>query len=334
MENELNITQMSGAGNTFLVLDLRKKGKKDEFKNFHKLSENFWPQIARFLCQSKKKWLSDGFVVLKPSQKNKEKHFFWNFYNADGSWASMCGNAARCVARYVYDTDHIEECVLENSLGCLQAQKISKDHVKVEMPPITKIKRNQKIKIKPPSQWKLCFKTQLEKETIEHTNSENKIIDAKKFYFFTSIKQKNHSEQTTDLSYSFINSGVPHVVVSCTHMQDKVWEQIADQIRNHQKFSPEKTNFTLYTPQGDQCIHSMTYERGVQKPTQACGTGAVAATIVHFHNTNKLEQTVFVPGGKLIIKLGQRKPWLIGPTEYLDHFAISQKEIFDFLEKV
>ena len=43
---------------------------------------------------------SDGLVLIKPSQV---ADFRMDMFNADGSQAEMCGNAIRCVGKYVYD---------------------------------------------------------------------------------------------------------------------------------------------------------------------------------------------------------------------------------------
>ena len=44
---------------------------------------------------------SDGLVLILPSKK---ADFQMRMFNADGSEGRMCGNASRCVAKYVYDT--------------------------------------------------------------------------------------------------------------------------------------------------------------------------------------------------------------------------------------
>ena len=42
----------------------------------------------------------DGIILIKPSEK---ADFFMDMYNLDGSRGKMCGNAIRCVGKYVYD---------------------------------------------------------------------------------------------------------------------------------------------------------------------------------------------------------------------------------------
>jgi len=84
----------------------------------------------------------------------------------------------------------------------------------------------------------------------------------------------------TTLPYDFINTGVPHVVLS---VDDIAQIDVADQgrtIRHHEAFSPAGTNVNFMQPVGDQTIAVRTFERGVEDETLACGTGCVAASLV------------------------------------------------------
>ena len=59
---------------------------------------------------------SDGLVLILPSER---ADFRMRMFNADGSEAQMCGNASRCIGKYVYDnglTDK-EEITLETAAG-------------------------------------------------------------------------------------------------------------------------------------------------------------------------------------------------------------------------
>jgi diaminopimelate epimerase len=84
----LDFTKMSGAGNDFIVVDNR-SGKI-------KLSRD---QVAR-LCDRHRGVGADGLFLWIPSTTGKAD-WAWDFYNSDGSSGEMCGNGARCFARYV-----------------------------------------------------------------------------------------------------------------------------------------------------------------------------------------------------------------------------------------
>ena len=79
---------MNGAGNDFILLDNRAGGIR--------LSRE---QIVR-LCDRHRGAGADGVLLLVPA-RTRQADWAWDFYNSDGSPGEMCGNGARCFARYV-----------------------------------------------------------------------------------------------------------------------------------------------------------------------------------------------------------------------------------------
>jgi diaminopimelate epimerase len=84
----LDFTKMNGAGNDFILMDNR-AGKISLSKD----------QVVR-LCHRQRGVGADGVFLLIPRASGKAD-WAWEFYNSDGSVAEMCGNGARCFARYV-----------------------------------------------------------------------------------------------------------------------------------------------------------------------------------------------------------------------------------------
>ena len=84
----LEFSKMSGAGNDFVLLDNRSQQIK--------LTRE---QVAR-LCHRQKGVGADGLMLLIPCASGKAE-WAWDFFNSDGSVAEMCGNGARCFARFV-----------------------------------------------------------------------------------------------------------------------------------------------------------------------------------------------------------------------------------------
>src|SRR5262249_13907080 len=84
----LEFTKMNGAGNDFVLIDNRAQ-------TLH-LGRD---QIVR-ICDRHFGIGADGVMVLVPSTSGKAD-FAWEFYNSDGSTGEMCGNGARCFARFV-----------------------------------------------------------------------------------------------------------------------------------------------------------------------------------------------------------------------------------------
>jgi diaminopimelate epimerase len=84
----LDFTKMNGAGNDFVLIDNRARKVR--------LSRD---QVVR-LCDRHRGVGADGVILLVPSASGKAD-WAWEFYNSDGSMGEMCGNGARCFARFV-----------------------------------------------------------------------------------------------------------------------------------------------------------------------------------------------------------------------------------------
>src|SRR5258708_4568061 len=84
----LEFTKMNGAGNDFILMDNRSQSVR--------LSRE---QVAR-LCDRHRGIGADGLILLKPTPSSAAD-WAWDFFNSDGSTGEMCGNGARCFARFV-----------------------------------------------------------------------------------------------------------------------------------------------------------------------------------------------------------------------------------------
>ena len=83
-------TKMNGAGNDFLVLDNR----------FLRFSDDELAALAERFCPRRTGVGADGLLALDDSEKEGGADFRMRYRNADGSLATMCGNGARCLARF------------------------------------------------------------------------------------------------------------------------------------------------------------------------------------------------------------------------------------------
>ncbi|HEY5765746.1 MAG TPA: diaminopimelate epimerase [Candidatus Deferrimicrobiaceae bacterium] len=81
------------------------------------------------------------------------------------------------------------------------------------------------------------------------------------------------------IRYSFLNTGVPHVVLFVPDLETIDLMGVGRGIRTHRAFSPRGTNVNFALAKGGE-VWIRTYERGVEGETLACGTGAVAAGIL------------------------------------------------------
>lgn len=82
----MTVTKYSGNGNDFVIFLAQEKADRSA--------------LAKKLCHRQNGVGADGMVVVLP---HKKYDFEWEFYNADGSEADMCGNASRCVAHFAHE---------------------------------------------------------------------------------------------------------------------------------------------------------------------------------------------------------------------------------------
>ena len=80
----------------------------------------------------------------------------------------------------------------------------------------------------------------------------------------------------------FINTGVPHVVVFVHDLNEYPVEKLGRTIRYHSEYKPAGTNVNFVCVRDRSNIIIRTYERGVENETLACGTGAVAASLIGY----------------------------------------------------
>ena len=85
---QVRCTKMNGAGNDFVLIDNREAGLRLK------------PADVVRICHRQKGVGADGLLLLVPSRTGKAD-WAWDFYNNDGSTAEMCGNGARCFARFI-----------------------------------------------------------------------------------------------------------------------------------------------------------------------------------------------------------------------------------------
>ncbi len=116
--------KMSGTGNDFVIIDNRTAG----------ISLADQPDLARKICRRMFSVGADGLIFIEESTK---ADFGWNFYNADGSVAEMCGNGSRCAARFAYRHKIAGKMMkLETLAGIVEAEICEEDDVvRVKMTP-------------------------------------------------------------------------------------------------------------------------------------------------------------------------------------------------------
>ena len=87
----MKFTKMHGAGNDFVIINLIEE----------KLDPACAPELAQKLCARRTGIGADGLMLTARAENGGD--FKLLFYNSDGSLGEMCGNGARCIARYGFE---------------------------------------------------------------------------------------------------------------------------------------------------------------------------------------------------------------------------------------
>ncbi|AEH51397.1 diaminopimelate epimerase [Pseudothermotoga thermarum] len=133
--NKIPFTKMNGAGNDFIVFDNR-DGILDnlDLKAF-----------VKKICDRRFSLGADGVLVLENS---KIADFSMRYFNSDGSEAEMCGNGARCIARFAYLKGVAKEKMIFETKAGLYEAEVVEDRVRVKFPDVdlSKIQLDQSYK--------------------------------------------------------------------------------------------------------------------------------------------------------------------------------------------
>ena len=217
---KIRFFKMSGAGNDFIVIDNR-LGIID-----HCNCVDFVEKV----CRRGISVGADGVILISKSDK---ADFKWHFFNADGSEAEMCGNGARCAARFAFLEGIAGDRLSFETLAGIVNAEVLGHRVKLEMPK--------------PHGLELDIKLPIEGK---------------------------------DYIVNFLNTGVPHAVKFVQELENYDVFKMGKAIRFHPRFEPAGANANFIVVQNRSHINIRTYERGVEDETLACGTGAVAASLV------------------------------------------------------
>jgi diaminopimelate epimerase len=135
MMETISFAKMSGSGNDFIVVDNR-DGVIDETD---------LPDFIRQVCRRKMSVGADGFILI---ERSDNADFRWRFFNSDGSKAEMCGNGARCVARFARVNGIAgENLTFEAETGIVHG-RVDGDRAKVKMPDPSELRLDYSVALK------------------------------------------------------------------------------------------------------------------------------------------------------------------------------------------
>jgi diaminopimelate epimerase len=260
----LRFTKMSGAGNDFVMIDNRAGDIRLNSA-----------QIAR-ICDRHRGIGADGILLLEGARNGAD--FRMRYFNSDGGEAEMCGNGARCFARFAHKVAGVTGRIsFETPAGVIGAE-LHDELVTLQMSEPADLRLNIAL---------------------------------------------GFAEKTRTVH--FINTGVPHVVVPVSKIDDVDVRREGEAIRHHKMFSPKGANVNFVEKRGANQIGIRTYERGVENETLACGTGVVASALIFAALENAAAGPIGVivrSGSELTVgfkRAGEhfRDVTLTGPAEFV-----------------
>ncbi|MDR1928561.1 MAG: diaminopimelate epimerase [Endomicrobium sp.] len=131
---KINFSKVVATGNDFILIDNRKNIiKKDNYA-----------ELASKLCARKYSIGADGLIFI---EKSIYKDFKMKYLNCDGSYAAMCGNGGRSVAKFMYALKAVNyKMEFETDAGTINAEIFEKNIVKLNLYKPKNIKQNIKLK--------------------------------------------------------------------------------------------------------------------------------------------------------------------------------------------
>ncbi|MFT5874036.1 MAG: diaminopimelate epimerase [Clostridium sp.] len=263
----IDFTKMQGTGNDFIIIE-----------DFECKYDNL-EVLAKKLCDRHFGIGADGILVVR---KSNIADIQMIIINADGSYASMCGNGIRCFAKYIWEKKYVQGAYIKIETG--DGVKLANIFIK-----------DGKAESVTINMGKYKFETSSIPALDEEEIINKKVEINNKEYYITSMLM-----------------GVPHTIIFGKHCDYCVEE--GEFIERHQLF-PKKTNVNFCEVVSKNMIRVKTWERGAG-PTLACGTGSCASVVA----ANRLgyieaKAMVQVPGGLLNIEIVKEEVLMTGPAE-------------------
>lgn len=269
----MRFTKMEGCGNDYIYINCFEEDVKQPEKLAIAMSERHFGVGG------------DGLVLIMPSQK---ADFRMRMFNLDGSEGEMCGNAVRCIGKYVYERGMTkkEKLSLETAGGIrymtLNVEEGIVKTVSVDMgEPV------------------------LEAEKIPVIHGTSPVIG------------KSITVDRKELVFTCVSMGNPHAVTFVEDPQSFPVEACGKRVETNPLF-PNKTNVEFVQVINRKHIKMRVWERGSGE-TLACGTGACAAVVASILNDFcDREIQVSLVGGELSVTWNEQDNhvYMSGPASF------------------
>lgn len=262
---QLAFSKMNGLGNDFVFIE--------DLDSTLELA----PEAVAWFCDRHFGVGGDGLILVRPA-KHPRADFYMHYFNADGSLAEMCGNGARCFAKYLVDRRLVAEdasSLVIETLGGLKPVTFTRDETgELDLATID------------------MGEPVLTPALIPATFDGDRVVDA------------HLQTEAGDARVTCVSMGNPHAVIFVDDVDDAPVDILGALIEVHERF-PRHTNVEFAEVVDDTTIRLRVWERGVSE-TLACGTGACATAVASalLGHTGR-SVTIELPGGDLAIEWAQ-----------------------------
>ena len=258
MEKTVRFTKMHGAGNDYIYVDTAKYPIAD-------------PSAASIKWSDSHKGVGSAGLLLIARSKVAEADFSMRIFNADGSEAMMCGNASRCIGKYLYERGLTDKT--EIRLLTLSGVKVLKLHInsinKVESVTVDMLApslENYKQMVAPSA------------DHIAQLTVDGRLFEG-----------------------TFVSMGNPHFVIFTNEAETIDIAKWGAALECHPAF-PERCNIEFAHQTDDHTLRTRVWERG-SGITMACGTGACATAVAAaVTRRGGRHWTIVMDGGNLDIR--------------------------------
>ncbi len=271
MTTSVHFTKMHGAGNDYIYVDSSVYPIED-------------PSAAAVAWSNRHKGIGSDGLVLIGRPEGGDADFTMRIFNADGSEARMCGNASRCIGKYVYEkglTDKTSVRLLTLSGIRILRLELTDGHV----------------------------------GSVTVDMGEPVLQNLSQFTGEGGVETALSADDRTFRGV-FVSMGNPHFVIFTPDLTLVDIHHFGPLLEHHPAF-PERCNIEFVQVLPDGSLRTRVWERG-SGVTQACGTGA-CATAVAACLTGRAGRSVSIQmdGGELGIQWSASDGhiWMTGPAE-------------------
>ena len=278
----MKFAKMHGLGNDYVYIDCT----KGEIENI--------PNTSKFISNRHFGIGSDGLVLICVSDI---ADFKMRMFNPDGSEAEMCGNAIRCVGKYLYDKGLTQKKLIAiETLAGIKVLELNIENGKVET---VKVDMGEPI---------------LDPNLIPVVSNEKPV--------------KNLKLKVLDKKFTFtcVSMGNPHAVTIVDNIKNFDVEVYGSILEIDTHF-PKKSNIEFVDVIDDDNVKMRVWERGTGE-TLACGTGACATAVSCVLNgLTKRKVNVKLLGGTLNIEWNEENNhvYMTGPAVMVFEGEIDDK---------